>query len=446
MSTEPRPLAGGVAEQRTSNAQADPEAERIARHNFVSLVGDGLFFTFGTAFYDSTSVLPVFVSTLTSSSVLIGLSLTIRNLGWMLPQVFVARYVGPMERKKPITVAASSVQRLSLFLISIMTLIWAGRRPELALVGYFAGLAVFSLGDGVTSVPWTDIVGRSVPHQRRGRLFGMMQVAGGILAFGAGFVVRWIISHPALSYPRNFALLFLIGAILSTASLLMFCRVKEPPLKSTAPPRVPLATYFRQVPVLFRRNPAAARLVIVRVLATGINLAVPFFAVYGREVLGFPPEAAGLFVSAQMIGTVVGGWAWARIGDFLGNRLLVRSTVAAGAVATVVPLLMAPLAGSELARLLYPVAFAVLGATFAGTWMGFTNYLIETTPEDERPYYLGAVNTLVAPFTFFGVLGGLVVAAAGYVTCFAIAGALCTAALLISGGLPEPRRTMSAVR
>jgi len=428
-----------------SQAPLDYQAERVARRNYAALVGDGLFFTFGVAFFDSTSVLPMFVSTLTSSSVLIGLSLTIRNLGWMLPQVLVARYVGSMPRKMPVALGAAILQRIALFAVALITLLWAGSRPELALVGYFVGLSLFALGDGITSVPWTDIVGRTVPHQRRGRLFGTMQVLGGILAFGAGFAVRRIIAHPSLPYPNNFALLFFIGAALLMLSLLSFSRVREPATSLPTTRRDSLGVYLRRVPELFRRNPAAARLVVTRMLATGINLAVPFFAVFGRDALGFAPEAAGLFVSAQMVGTIVGSLGWARIGDFRGNRLLVRSTVLAATIAPLVPLALAPFAGSGLAKLLYPLTFVVLGATFSGTWMGFTNYLIEITSEAERPYYLGAVNTLVAPFTFFGVLGGLVVATAGYVVCFAVSAVLCLGALVVSAGLPEPRHSVGSV-
>jgi MFS family permease len=267
-----------------------------------------------------------------------------------------------------------------------------------------------------------------------------MQVLGGALAFGAGFVVRQIIASRALPYPSNFALLFFIGAALLLLSLLSFSRVREPAGTVTLTKREPLGAYFRRVPSLFRRNPAAARLVVTRMLASGLSLAVPFFAIYGRDKLGFPPEAAGIFVSAQMLGTVVGSLVWARIGDFHGNRLLVRSTVAAGAATPLVALLLSPLAGTGIARLLYPIAFAVLGAAFSGTWIGFTNYLIEITAEAERPYYLGAANTLVAPFTSFGVLGGLVVAKAGYMACFALSATLCLCALAVSAGLPEPRR------
>ena len=146
-----------------------------------------------------------------------------------------------------------------LFAVALITLLWAGSRPELALVGYFVGLSLFALGDGITSVPWTDIVGRTVPHQRRGRLFGTMQVLGGILAFGAGFAVRRIIAHPALPYPYNFALLFFIGAALLMLSSLSFSRVREPatslPTTMVRPEKVARAS---SRPVSFSPPPSSA--------------------------------------------------------------------------------------------------------------------------------------------------------------------------------------------
>ncbi|MDP2871038.1 MAG: MFS transporter [Bacillota bacterium] len=394
---------------------------------------------FGSAFIDATSVLPVFLSTLTSSAVLIGLSATIRQVGWTLPQVLVARHVARLERKKGVVIVAAAVQRTVLFAVALVTMAYARSRPELTLWAFLLGLAVFSLADGVTSVPWTDIMGKCVEHTRRGRLLGSMQVIGGTFAFAAGLAVRAIISHPSLPYPYDFAVLFAAGAALLTVSLACFWRVQEPAWQPPARPQESLGRYLREVPRLFHRNPAAGRLVAVRILVSGINLAAPFFAVYGREALGFPAAAAGLFVSVQMAGLVAGGVAWARIADFRGNRLLVMMSALVSVLAPAVPLAVGLLGPGPAGRMVYPVSFFLLGMAFSGAWMGCTNYLLEITDQASRPFYLGAVNTLIAPFGFFGVLGGVIVASSGYGACFGLAAGLSLAGLALASGLPEPR-------
>ena len=423
----------------TTKAGTVRQETGVVRHNYMCLLCDGVFFMLGGAFFDPTSVLPIFVSTLTTSSVLIGLSSTIRSVGWTLPQIVAARYVGAMPRKKPVVIAASTVQRIMVFGAGLVALLLAERAPAAALGAFFVVLVLFSLSDGVVGVPWTDIASRAVPHTRRGRLFGTMQAAGGLLAFGAGFLVKWILSHPQLGYPANFAVLFFIATGLLVVSLGWFCGVREPAGQVTKVVRQSWLTYQRRVPDLYRRKPATARLVAVWILTTGIYLGVPFFAIYGRDVLGYEPAAVGLFISFQQVGRVLGGLLGARIADFYGNRRLVRAVALVGAAAPLLAMLVYPWAGSAVSRLVYPLVFALLGAFFAGSWMGFTNYLLELTDEAERPYYLGASNTLVAPFTFFGVLGGVVIANAGYVVTFGLAALLCLAALLVSNGLPEPR-------
>jgi predicted MFS family arabinose efflux permease len=244
---------------------------------------------------------------------------------------------------------------------------------------------------------------------------------------------------PALGFPLNYAALFAAGGILLLFSLAAFAFVDEPPWAPPPRPRESLSEYIRSVPGLLRRKPAAGRLTLVRVLVTGVNVAVPFLAVYGREELGLAPGSEGVFVSAQMAGLVIGGLVWARVADFRGNRLLIRLAAAVSGLASAMPLLFSLLPAGRLARLVYPLVFVAAGGAFSSTWMAFTNYLLELTDQAERPYYLGAVNTILAPFGFFGALGGIVVALAGYRACFVLAGALTWLGFALSASLPEPR-------
>ncbi len=43
-------------------------------------------------------------------------------------------------------------------------------------------------------------------------------------------------------------------------------------------------------------------------VVSGINLAAPFFAVYGREALGFPAAAAGRLFRCRWPGSSPGAW------------------------------------------------------------------------------------------------------------------------------------------
>src|SRR5262245_4651226 len=81
-------------------ATSSPQVERIYRHNFLLFSIEGIFFVVAINLIGSTTVIPDFVRRLTSSEILIGFSGVLFELGWTLPQLFVARYIVGYDRKK----------------------------------------------------------------------------------------------------------------------------------------------------------------------------------------------------------------------------------------------------------------------------------------------------------------------------------------------------------
>ena len=160
--------------------------------NFRSFVIDGSFFSIGIAFLESNTIFPALISQLTQNSILIGLVSTIRNAGYLLPQLLVAGYAERLPYKKPFLMINGLVSRLSVLAMAAITFFLVGSNPSLALIGLIAANTVFALTDGIGGVPWIDLVAKTIPSTRRGTLFGVMQAAGGIGALIVGLFIRQI--------------------------------------------------------------------------------------------------------------------------------------------------------------------------------------------------------------------------------------------------------------
>ena len=76
------------------------ERENTYRRNFALFLTDGILFSVAMALLGTTTVIPDFVRNLTDSEILIGFSGSLFEIGWTLPQLFIARYVVRFERKK----------------------------------------------------------------------------------------------------------------------------------------------------------------------------------------------------------------------------------------------------------------------------------------------------------------------------------------------------------
>ncbi len=148
------------------------EVRRHYRWNMAVSVGEvGLFF-FGMSFIASTTILPLFISKLTSSTLAVGLVALLAQGGWYLPQLFTAHATERVRRMLPIMVNVGFfAERLPLWALVVAASL-AVRAPAVALILTVAGFAWFSLGGGAIAPAWQQLVARCFPVDRRGFFMG----------------------------------------------------------------------------------------------------------------------------------------------------------------------------------------------------------------------------------------------------------------------------------
>lgn len=411
----------------------------IAAHNTLAFIGDGTCFSLGSAFVDATTVLPTFVSTLTQSPLLIGLVSTIRSFGYFVPQIFVAGYIQRLPMKKPFMMRAGLVMRAGTLGLAACALL-GKQNPGLALTLFYAFLIIVALADGFGGLPWMELVAKTIPAERRASLFGKMLGFGGFAAFVGGFLIQWLLGT-GMSYPMNYFVVMLLGFVFLSGSLLSMSFTRDPggkvPENATG-----MADYLRRLPTAWSENRLFQQVIVVRVLMGALYLALPFFAIHAQSDLHFAPSTVGLFISAQMVGTVAAGPLWGYLGDHKGAvsvvRLVTLSTLGTG--------LFALLARGAYFRGMAPAAYALyfilyfcLGATNSGTWIGFTNYIMDIASEEKRSTLIGLLNTIAAPLTLLTLAGGWFLQMTSYAWLFALEIAIVLASVVAAWRLPDSR-------
>jgi MFS family permease len=420
------------------------EGDRTLRHerwNFAALSVEGTFFMLATGFVDSSTVLPVFVSTFTGSRLAIGAIAAASTGGWFLLQMLGAGLVQHRPRKKPFFLWAAFPARSVFLWFGLLLLFLGASRPELLLAGFFALLWLFYLGDGLNAVSYFDLTAKAIRPTNRGKLWGVMQLLGGPAAVGAGLAVRWALSDDGPSYPYNYALLFVAAGVALVISTTAISALREPP-ELDVEPRMSLRHHFSRIPRLLKENPLILRLVAVKLLAGFGDMALPFYIIFARERLGFPVATVGYFVATQMIGTVVFGMLCGYGCDRLGNRLMMRVALCAGAAVPAIAMLTALMRGhlGGAGIYIFILIFLLIGGVLAwSTRLVYLNLLMEVAPSEQRPTYVGLLNTLSAPVMFAPVIGGLIAGNTSYAALFAVTLIFPLIGLVVSLGVPEPR-------
>jgi MFS family permease len=404
------------------------------RRNFIAFVVDYVSFGVSLGFMNLSSVVPAFVRHLTASAPLVGLSSTIFLGGFQLPQLLWAHWTGHKPRKQP-TMMLGTVGRL--FLLVIAVALWAGlgRFPGAMLAVFFAAMAVFSGLDGLVTITWFDIMARTIPTQRRGRMIGLAQVISGVLGIGVGALVGLILSTYSRQPLLGYALLFTLAAACMVPSTIGLALIREPAAESTTAEadRGRQAGQFRTA----LRDPAFQRLLVCRLLLSGADMATPFFVLHAQDALQLPAGIIGAFVIAQTVGTILSSVVLGAVSERRGSRTVIRLASALAPLAPLIALAM-HLSGSSWLVRGYPLAYAVVGAVFSAWMLGFANYTIEIAPQGLRPAYIGLSNTLAGVTVLMPTLGGWILQSSSYPVLFGLAFLIGAAGFIATLSLRAP--------
>ncbi len=378
--------------------QARNKSDRAAgvRRSFFGGLWHGAFLALGMALTQPTTVIAAFIADLTGSTVWVGGLATVLTVAGTLPQLFVARWIEPRPRKMPYLLLAIYLRVISWGGLAWLIMAIGADHPRLlawALVGL---LAVFSIGGGLGGVPYTAIIGKVIPTDRRGAFFGGRQLIAGPLAVSAAMLARTILAR--IAYPQNYALLFGLAAAALLIASVGFWLIHEPAEAKSDAQVQPWRAYGKQLVAAARRM----KIYVAVQILTGFSLmALPFYVVYARQVLGAPPEAVGWFILAQVLGGVSAALFWARLVDRYGSW---RMLSVCAALSALTPLLAIGLGQLGWTGVL-PVLF-LAGATLNGRDVGFSSALLELAPGAQRPTY-SALNTwLMLPAAFLPLAAG----------------------------------------
>jgi MFS family permease len=408
-----------------SLAQSD-FARKHFRRNFLWGISNGVLFHFAWAFTNTSTVLPLFISKLTGSQILIGLASTLEALGWFLPQIAIAAVTMHRKDQMPVYIRAAFLRGGSFLLFAILIFLLGQENPSSLLVIFFILFSLYSFGGGMAGVSFMDIVGKTIPENKRGSFFGARKlVGGGLAALGGLLIQRILILH---DFPQNFGTLFLIASVLIILALLSVCFMRETP----NPSRPERQSIKENMLLGFRitKKDKNFRIFLLTRLAIGFYvMGLPFYIIYAKTHLAIPTSMAGMFLTVQMVGYLSSNLLWGYLSNRGKNRLVLMISAAFSGIC---PLLVLSHMAFAIPVWTYGAIFFFLGATISGLDLGYMNYLLQIAPEERRPIYVGFLNTVVGPTLFLSAAGGLIIQFSSFEFLYAIMLVISVGAVFLS--------------
>ncbi len=402
--------------------------ERIYRRNFIFFLTDGILFSVAMGIIGTTTVIPDFIRHLTDSQVLIGLSSSLFDIGWTLPQLFIARYIVRAARKKWWFVGPNIPVRFVMLIFAVVAVLLGQGRPGAILVAFLICYGIAAIGDGLVGVPWADLIGTSLDNRWRARMLGLMSAIAGVIMLGIAPLIGAILSNPGLEFPKNYALLFGAAGTLFALSILPVLFVHELPGGKAIEKLPTFGEFVPQLGQVLRDDGPFRTILAARMLTSLFAMAGPFYIGFVTVQLGESSSVAvPTLLATQTIGVVLGALVYTWLGA--RNNLLYIRLALLGAALLPISALLSALVGPWLLA----VGFFISGLTVGSLFLGYQNWVVTYATPDHRPIYIGLFNTVSAVISLAApILGGTIAQNAGYEGLFVIALGMVLCALFVT--------------
>jgi len=362
--------------------QFQEEVERNYRWNFTFFTFEITAFFFGSTLISGWTIVPLYISKLTTSPIPIGIAALLIQGSAYLPQIFTANLIERSPAMKPLVVRIGFfLERIPLVLL-VLSAIVATQSPALALLIFLFGYAWYGVGAGMLGPAFQDIIARCFPVEKRGRFFGFSSSLGTLTGVAGSGLSIWLLA--SYSFPDNFTSLFIIaaGAIILSWAFLTF--IREP---------IPKENTFQQtgsefragLSEILRRKHNFRRFVIARLLLGMGTMGAGFITVSAIQIWGVSDSTVGTYTTLLLIGQSIAAILFGLLADRKGHVLSLKiSALAAG--------LGYLLTWSAPSQYFYLASFLLLGLANGGAIVSGFLGVMEFAEPERRPTYQGITS------------------------------------------------------
>lgn len=364
------------------------DACREVPSSFVLHVSSSLLTKLGDTLANPKTTLTWMMDAVGAPVALTGLLVPIRESGSLIPQLAIAAIVRRRPVRKWVWVIGSLIQSAAVFAMALAAWLLQGVAAGAAIV---TALVVFSLARGLSSVASKDVLGKTIPKTRRGRVTGLSSSLAGFATLGAGAVL--VVLAVDDSATETFLVLLSAAAFLWVAAAALYSRINEEPGETDGGGNALTEALARLA--LLRSDRPFRSFVVTRALLLCSALSAPYYVLLAREhTRGFDGQL-GLFVVAGGLASSVSAPFWGRLADWSSRRVMGVAALITGSLGLVVFAVeqTAPIIGGSL--WFYPLAYFVLTVAHSGVRLGRKTYVVDLAQGNRRTDYVAVSNTVI---------------------------------------------------
>jgi hypothetical protein len=379
-------------------AEIPDSACREVPRNFFLLIGSYVLTKLGDAIANPKTTLTWMMDAIGAPVALTGLLVPVRESGSLIPQLVIAAAIRRRAIRKWAWVFGSVLQAAAVLLMGLIAWFSGGAVAGVAVV---SGLFVFSLARGLSSIAAKDVLGKTIPKTRRGRVNGFSASLAGLATLGLGIGLMAVgVDDGART---TFLMLLGAAALLWVAAAVVYSQVIEEPGETEGGGNA-LAEAFHKI-TLLREDATFRSFVIARALLLCSALSAPYIVILARQHSSRSSGQLGFFILAGGLASTLSAPVWGRLADWSSRRVMVVAALTTSGIGFLVVCaeLFAPRLGGEV--WFYPGAFFLLMIAHSGVRLGRKTYVVDLASGNRRTDYVAVSNSVIGVMLL--LLGGM---------------------------------------
>lgn len=366
----------------------DESACKSTPKNYFLIMISNTLTSLGDTLSNPKTVLAWLMSYVNAPVYLISFIVPIRESGSMLPQIIIASYVRKKEIRKWIWVIGSVLQFFSISAIGLIAMNFNGEEAGWYIV---LCLVAFSLSRGLCSVASKDVLGKTIPKTRRGKLKGYTASVSGVLVLLAGLfmIYKSKEDQDVLYYSY---IIFFAGSLWLLAAI-VYANIKEFP-GETSGGQNGLKEALSKMNLVKTDKPFR-NFIISRSLLLCSALTAPFYVLLAQTYLGKESYLLGLFIIANGLASIISAPIWGTMADKSSKNVMVKSGLIAALLGIAIFFIVTWMEDLRENYWLYPLAFFLLGIAHSGVRLGRKTYIVDMAGGNKRTDYVAVSNTLI---------------------------------------------------
>ena len=172
-------------------------------------------------------------------------------------------------------------------------------------------------------------------------------------------------------------------------------------------------------------------IIIENIAGLGIMI-IPFYLSFAKDIIKIRESEIGTYLTFQILGAIFSNIFWGKISKTIGSKKSLELCILIGSI---LPILA--ISFQKFMPNLFFLVFFGVGTIISGRQISFNTYLLDISPEEHRPVYIGINGSLIIFMIIFPLIGGIFIEKFGYYLTFLLVSIGMFINYLLTWGLKE---------